>query len=200
MQKGIFITIYGINNIGKSTNAKLLVEKLENAGHKAVYLKYPVYDLEPSGPFLNKILRNSGVQKISEDELQLWFILNRYQFESSLKKLLNDGNIVIAEDYIGTGIAWGVAKGLDQKWLEDANKHLLKEDLAILLIGERHTKAKEKVHVHEQNDELAKKCANVFETLADKFGWEKIIVQKKAEDTSNLLFDLCKRFIGNFRK
>jgi dTMP kinase len=195
MEKGLFITIYGINNIGKSTNAKLLVEKLKNAGHKAVYLKYPVYDLEPSGPFLNKILRNGGVQKISEDELQLWFILNRYQFESSLKKLLNDGNIVIAEDYIGTGIAWGVAKGLDQKWLEDGNKYLLKEDLAILLVGERHTRSKEKVHVHEQNDELAKKCANIFDMLADKFGWEKVVVQKKAEDTSNLLFDLCKRKI-----
>ncbi|MEK7126676.1 MAG: hypothetical protein AAB848_01075, partial [Patescibacteria group bacterium] len=171
MEKGIFITIYGINNIGKSTNAKLLVEKLENAGRKAVYMKYPVYDLEPSGPFLNKILRGGDGQKISEDELQLWFIINRYQFESSLKKLLNDGNIVIAEDYIGTGIAWGVAKGLDQKWLEDGNKYLLKEDLAILLTGERHTRSKEKIHVHEQNDELSKKCANIFEMLADKFGW-----------------------------
>lgn len=197
MKKGIFITIYGINNIGKSTNAKLLVEKLKNAGHKAVYLKYPVYDLEPSGPFLNKILRSRDGQKISEDELQLWFILNRYQFESSLKKLLNDGNIVIAEDYIGTGIAWGVSKGLDQEWLEDANKYLLKEDLAILLIGKRHTISKEKVHVHEQNDELFKKCANIFEMLADKFSWKKIIVQEKAEDTSNLLFNLCKKFIEN---
>lgn len=195
MNKGIFITIYGINNIGKSTNAKLLVKKLKDAGRKAVYLKYPVYDLEPSGQFLNKILRGGGTQKISEDELQLWFILNRYQFESSLKKLLNDGNIVIAEDYVGTGIAWGVAKGLDQKWLEDANKYLLKENFAILLVGERHKQSKEKVHVHEQNDELSKKCANIFEMLANKFGWKKIIVQEKAEDTSKLLFDLCAEFI-----
>jgi hypothetical protein len=44
---------------------------------------------------------------MDEHELQLWFVLNRYQYEPELKKLLNDGYIVIAEDYVGTGIAWG---------------------------------------------------------------------------------------------
>ncbi|MDA1060413.1 MAG: hypothetical protein O3B47_01320, partial [bacterium] len=151
--KGTFITIYGVNNMGKSTHAKLLVKKLQDEGHKAHYVKYPVYEIEPSGVFIDSVLR-SGDQSISEEELQLWFILNRYQYQPELKRLLNDGYMVVAEDYIGTGMAWGMAKGLSENWVETCNKGLIKENLSILIEGERMKAAKEKNHVHEENDEL----------------------------------------------
>lgn len=206
--RGKFIAIYGINNIGKTTQSKRLVERLEKEGHKAKYLKYPIYDLEPTGPFLNETLRGgadgadavgvaSGAsgQKISEDELQLWFVLNRYQFEPELKRLLAEGYIVIAEDYTGTGIAWGTAKGLDQKWLEEANKYLLKEDFAILMQGKRDVSAKEKNHLHEQNEELVAKCTEVLNGLADKYGWRRVEVQENWDETTELLWDQVKKVL-----
>jgi len=55
MKKGLFVVLHGINNLGKTTQAKLLVEKLQSEGHKAEYMKYPVYDLDPSGKILNNI-------------------------------------------------------------------------------------------------------------------------------------------------
>lgn len=64
MLKGKFITFYGVNNIGKSTHARMLSEKLKKEGYDPVYVKFPIYDLEPSGPLLNKIIRKSV--KISE--------------------------------------------------------------------------------------------------------------------------------------
>lgn len=195
MQKGTFITLYGINNIGKTTHAKLLCEKLKELGYKAEYVKYPIYDMTPTGPFLYKTLRSPEGQKISEDELQLWFILNRYQFEPELKMLLEEGYIVIAEDYIGTGIAWGTAKGLDQKWLEDANKHLLKEDFSIMMEGNRDLNAKEKTHVHEQNDALVEKCKQVHEKLAAEYNWKIVQLQDKVEDTAKLIFDVVDEFL-----
>ena len=79
--KGKFITIYGINNIGKSTHVRLLCAHLRKKGYKAVWLKYPVKNVEPSGAFLEKTIRGGNAQKISEAELQLWFILNRFQFQ-----------------------------------------------------------------------------------------------------------------------
>lgn len=192
MLKGKFITIYGINNIGKSTQAKLLVDRLNKEGYKAKYVKYPVYDLAPTGPFLNKVLRGDGEQKISEDELQLWFILNRYQFEPQIKEWLKEGYIVVAEDYIGTGIAWGTAKGLDKNWLKNANKYLLKEDFAIMLEGKRDLRAQEKNHVHEQNDLLVEKCTRVHEELAEEFGWKKVKVQGRIEDTAENMWEVVK--------
>jgi len=193
MSKGLFITIYGINNIGKSTHAKKLVERLKQHHLKAVYFKYPVYDLEPTGPFLNMALRSPDGQKISEDELQLWFVLNRYQFEHKIKELLADGYIVVAEDYSGTGIAWGIAKGLDEEWLLNANKYLLKEDFSILFEGERTLSAREDIHVHEQNDSLVSRCQTVHSYLAEKNGWARVQVQPKIEDTAELLLSTVEK-------
>ena len=80
----MFVTLYGINNIGKSTQALMLVEHFKKLGLKVKYLKFPIYDLSPSGVFLHTVLR-SKVQTITEAELQMWFALNRYQFENHLK-------------------------------------------------------------------------------------------------------------------
>lgn len=200
--RGKFITIYGINNIGKSTHAKLLVERLEKEGYKAKFLKYPVYDIEPTGPFLNNILRNpngqknSAGEKISEDELQLWFVMNRYQYQPELNRLLDEGYIVVAEDYVGTGIAWGMAKGLDEEWLKSANKYLLKEDFAIVLEGKRDLKAQEKTHVHEQNIELVEKCLKTLSHLTSKYNWRRIQIQSKIEDTAEILWNTVSEFLG----
>lgn len=184
---GKFITIYGINNIGKTTHAKLLVEHLEQNGHKAHYVKYPVYDAPPSGHFLDRVLR-SGEQKISEEELQLWFIINRYQYQPELKRLLEDGYIVVAEDYIGTGMAWGMAKGLSEEWVSTCNLGLLKEDLGILIEGQRVKAAMEKGHVHEQNEELINRCAEKFSYLAEKNNWQRVKLMERKEDTAELIW------------
>lgn len=180
--QGKFITFYGINNIGKTTHAKRIVEHLKELGKKAVYVKYPVYEINPSGKFLNKILRSKS-QKISEDELQLWFVINRYQYQPKIKEMLSQGTWVIAEDYIGTGIAWGITKGLDRAWAEEINKKLLKEDLAILIDGERNLTAKERKHIHEQDDKLMKKSRKVHLELGKLYKWEKILLCPKKGDT-----------------
>ena len=187
----MLITLYGINNIGKSTQAKRLVKRLEEVGKEVVYVKYPVYDIGPTGPFINDVLRG-GLQDVSEHELQMWFVLNRYQYQDQLKAHLAAGKIVIAEDYVGTGIAWGVAKGLDVEWLENLNKHLIKEDLAILFEGKRRMGAKEEVHVHEQNDELVARCAVVHRELGKKYGWEVLQVKDGINRTTESLWEMVK--------
>lgn len=188
----MLITLYGVNNIGKSTQAKNLVERLEQAGKKAKYIKYPVYELEPTGVFLNKYLRGEIKDAISEEELQMWFTLNRYQFEPTLKKLLAEGYIVVAEDYTGTGIAWGSAKGADMAWLEEMNKFLIREDLAILLEGERFTAAVEAGHIHETNSDFIEKSRAAHSTLAEKYGWKRVRVVEGIDKTADLIWGIVK--------
>lgn len=184
----MLITLYGINNIGKSTHALRLVERLKTAGYDAVYVKFPVYEMEPTGVFLNGFLRSGGGQSISEEELQTWFTLNRYQFEPTLKEWLAVGKIVVAEDYTGTGIAWGTIKGADTEWLQTLNRYLLKEDLAILLDGERHESAKEAGHLHEDNDALMKRARGVHLDLAKRYDWTVVPVQPTKDETEELLW------------
>lgn len=189
MKKGLFITLYGINNIGKTTHAKRLVAHLNETGHTAVYVKYPVYDIAPTGPFLNDILRSGTTQNIAEEELQLWFVLNRAQFEPQIKKWLSEGVIVVAEDYIATGIAWGTAKGADQTWLTEMNKFLIQEDFVIFLDGKRTVQAIEKYHLHETNHVLITRCETVLRDLALTHGWHTVMVASKPQETAERVWE-----------
>lgn len=197
MAGGLFIAIYGINNIGKSTHARRLVKRLAGQGFDAVYLKYPVYDLEPTGPLINSILRKEGKQKMSEEQLQTLFMQNRRDYEATLKKMLAEGKVVVAEDYTGTGLAWGTAKGLKLDFMEKLNRGLLKEDLAFLITGKRDIRAMEKTHIHERDDKLVEKVGKVLLELAAKYGWIQIELQEEIDDTARLIWKEFTRFLAS---
>ncbi|MFZ2984823.1 MAG: hypothetical protein WA054_03465, partial [Candidatus Moraniibacteriota bacterium] len=137
---GKMITLYGINGIGKTTQVEFLVTFLQSAGKQASRLKYPVYDLEPEGPFIYKYLRDAefrATNELSTEALQQKYADNRKRYEPELRKRLSAGEWIIAEDYTGTGIAWGLTWGADLEYLERINQDLLQPDLSILMHGER---------------------------------------------------------------
>lgn len=187
MKKGKFIVLYGINNLGKTTQAKKLVGWLQSLGYQAEYLKYALYDLEPSGPLLNAYLREGNPHGFFPREFQLLQVLNRTQYEQTLLLKLESGTWIIAEDYVGTGIAWGVGAGMNQDFLEKINSHLLKEDLAFFFDGERFTSGIEKIHQHEQNDELTQKVRKIHQKLAQKLAWIPINANQNIEEIQKQL-------------
>ena len=107
-----------------------------------------------------------------------------------------DGKTIIAEDYIGTALAWGSAKGANEEWLEQINKYLLRSDMAILIDGEREKKAVEKGHIHETNDNLMRKARKTHLDLAKKYAWYTIKLQEKREDTAKLVWEGVKEYFG----
>ncbi|MFC1678178.1 hypothetical protein ACFLZ9_00395 [Patescibacteria group bacterium] len=173
-RRGKFIVIYGVNNLGKTTQAKMLVERLSEAGLRAEYIKYPIYDLSPSGELLNNYLREGNSYNLTAREAQKLYVLNRTQYENTLEEKLNAGIYIIAEDYSGTGIAWGIGAGVDEKYLKHINSHLLKEDIAILFDGHRFTQAIENNHQHETNEYLIKTVRHAHLLLAQEYNWIKI--------------------------
>lgn len=170
--KGKFIVIYGANNLGKTKQAKLLVEELKKKGEKVRMIKYPIYDLEPTGPLINDVLRK-GLE-MSENRLQKLYAQNRRDYEEELISLLDMGYTVVAEDYTGTGIAWGMVRGLSLGDLERMNGDLLKEDLSILLDGERFKKGVEKTHRNEVDEKLWQQSRKIHQQLAKRYNWVRI--------------------------
>ena len=178
----MFVVLYGINNLGKTTQAKLLVERLRKEGHKAEYIKYPIYDLEPTGPRLNVYLREGNPENLTPKQAQLLYIENRTAYEPTLKAKLDAGIHIVAEDYTGTGIAWGIGAGVDEAFLKEKNAHLLKEYLAFLFEGKRFTDATEAGHTHETNETLLEKVRIAHTKLGAELGWQTINANRPMEE------------------
>jgi dTMP kinase len=187
--KGKFIVFYGTNGLGKTTQAKMLVEYLNKKGISAEYIKYPVYDIRPSGLYLNEILRGGKKQNMSEEELQMWFAVNRFQYEPILKSKLAHGISIIAEDYAETGLAWGAAKGADFEWLKAINSKFLKEDLSILFDGECFLR--EVKHIHEQDKDLIKRSREAHLALAKKYKWRIINANQQLDAIHKEIIKIC---------
>lgn len=172
--RGLFIVMYGINNLGKSTQANILVEKLKAEGHNVEYLKYPIYHLRETGPMIDEYLRGGNPYNLSPREIQIMYALNRTQFEPFINKMLLQNIHVVAEDYTGSGLSWGIGAGVDEKFIKKINAHLLKEDLAFIFDGERFTEATEKNHKHETDEALLQKVRAVYNKLGKEKGWTEI--------------------------
>lgn len=195
IKKGKLIVFYGTNNLGKSTQAKILVDKLNSLNFPTEYLKYPLYDLAPSGELLNDYLRNNNPYQLTAREAQIIYTLNRTQYQNEIIKKLEDGVNIIAEDYTGTGIAWGVGAGIDQSFLEEINNHLIKEDLAILFDGERFKNSIENNHKHEKDEEFSKRVRQIHLELGKKFNWIKINANLTIEEISQQILSIVKNIV-----
>lgn len=192
MKKGKFIVLYGVNNLGKTTQAKLLVKKLNSTGRgKAKYLKYPIYDLAPSGQILNEYLRKGNPYRFTPREAQMLYAFNRCQYEPVLKADLEAGINVVAEDYWGTGAAWGMGAGVETDFMLRINGNFLKEDLAILFVGQRFASGIETKHLHETDQRLTRKVEVAHNELAKQFGWKIVDSNQSIEKVSEDIWKLC---------
>jgi len=195
MKKGKFIVLYGINNLGKTTQAKLLVKNLKKNGHKVEYIKYPVYELEPAGSLINGYLRKGNPYKFSPREVQLLHFIDRVKFENILKGKLEKGINIVAEDYFGTAVAWGTGAGVDRKLLEYFYSFVLKEDLVILFDGKRFINSIEKGHKHENDNALIEKVRKTHLALGKKYGWEKVNANLSIEELQKIIFEKVKKVV-----
>ncbi len=192
---GKLIALYGINNLGKSTQAKRLVERLIKEGKEAYYLKYPLYNLAPSGQMINGYLRNGNPHGLSPREYQIVHVVNRTQYDAALRARLMSGEWIVVEDYVGTGMAWGVGAGVDEAFLQELNSHLLHEDLPIFMDGERFMEAKEEGHKHETDDVLMAKVKEMHHTLAKRNGWFMVNANQTRDEVHEDIWKHVKRLI-----
>ena len=192
------ITLYGVNGIGKTTQVELLVQFLLSQGKQASRLKYPVYDLEPEGPFIYQYLRDAEFRKAHElttEALQQKYADNRTRYEATLEQRLVGGEWIVAEDYTGTGIAWGLTWGADLEYLEKINRHLYQPDLNILMHGERFDTAIEAGHRNETAAERVRICKNFHLLLGERYRWTSVEANQSREQVSADIVRIVKEIL-----
>ena len=111
---GKFIVIEGTDCSGKETQSKLLVEKLNNMGHKAIRLTFPNYDTPTGkivgGPYLGKkeiceCWFPEGAVNLDPKVASLYYAADRKYNEKDIKKFLEEDYFVICDRYVSSNMA-----------------------------------------------------------------------------------------------
>ncbi len=130
-EKGVLVSIEGIDASGKTTQAKLLVKSLKEMGYRVVYTK------EPTDGFWGGILREKvlyGEKRVPAVVEALLFALDRFEHvENNIKPALKEGKNVVSDRYIHSSLAYQSAAGLDLNWIREINKFAPKPDIAIYI-------------------------------------------------------------------
>lgn len=193
MKRAKIVAIYGITNLGKSTQCLRLKNHFNSQGLKCEIVKYPRYDLEPTGPRIYNYIKKDNPEKLTPFGFQKLQVKNRQDFEDTLLQMAEDNDILLLEMYIGTGIAYGMGDGISKQAMIEMNKGLLEPDMSLLLNGKRFMESKESNHVFEQDDEKTERIRNIHLELAQDFNWPVIKSDESEEEVSEaLLFEISK--------
>lgn len=135
MDKGKFITFEGIEGSGKTTQAKLLMERLKKEGIKVIYT-YEPGDTEV-GQRIRDILLDSEIRINPLSELFLYFADRIQHIEEKIKPYLDRGFIIICDRFTDSTMVYqGYARGIPVKLIRQLNRIMLNEikpDLTVLL-------------------------------------------------------------------
>ena len=133
--RGRFIVFEGIDGAGKTTQIKLLAQKLRESGRQVYCTAEPTESV--SGGLLRDAL--GGVSKRTTCELAAMFVLDRIFHNVNpvhgIEKMLADGIDVICDRYYYSSLAYQ-GSDTDAKWVRDMNlscPEIRRPDLCIFL-------------------------------------------------------------------
>ena len=149
---GVLVNLEGIDGCGKSTQSKLLLEKLEGEGEKVIILKEPTK--RPHGQKLWDVLH--GKRKATNEEILELFVLDRIQHvEEKIQPALDDGTVVLMDRYYYSSMAYQVAGGIDVEEIREKHVFAPKPDI-VLIFDLPVSIALERVKGHSNADEFEK--------------------------------------------
>jgi len=178
MEKGKFIVFEGIDGSGKTTQSKLLAERLEKMGKKVVLTA------EPTSFSTGKLLREAlgGRIERSECEMALMFVEDRIAHNKHPKEgidaLIDSGVTVICDRYYYSTLAYQ-GQSTDYEWVKSMN--LLCPDIrhpdACIYVDllpeqslERISKGRDSVEIYENIDTLTRVREQFLSVIEDKEG------------------------------
>ncbi len=177
---GVYIGFAGPNNIGKTTQSVRLARYItDELGREVERIKFPMYDLLPHGPTINRYFRDPifraleqarrGVEE-AEKHVAAMVVANHHHFEETLQEKIAQGRILIVEDCVMNSVAWTIHSGYTLEKAMEMHRGLYFGDVTVLLnelSGSRYTKGIEKGHVNEESEQRQTDVRNLLLDLAE---------------------------------
>ncbi len=182
MKRPVFIALEGIDGSGKSTQIKLLAERLRQQGHQ-IYTTY-----EPTGSLIGSLIRNIFNHRVQSDHktIAALFLADRLdhlqnETDGILKKM-REGYTIITDRYYFSSYAYHGAH-IDLDWVIDSNAlcaEILRPDLnvyidiAIDTSLERLNKGRESLELFETRENIEKVRKTYLESFKKQQHIEKV--------------------------
>lgn len=190
--QGLFIAIEGTDGSGKSTQLRLLADRLQAAGYEAVTLEFPLYD-QPSSYFVRQYLAGAygRISDVSPYAASLFFSLDRFEAADDIKAAVKAGKIVIVSRFTGSNMAYMGSRFSHPEqrrsyffWLDNLEANILgipRPDMSIVLRVNadtaqklRQTREESKQSpkpndIHEGNPAYLQQSIKVFDDLCHLF-------------------------------
>jgi dTMP kinase len=129
-KKGVFIVIEGLDGSGKTTQSKILTNKLSE-NHKVLCTA------EPSHGKVGAFIRNDCLyeeKRLPTEVEALLFAADRVEhLQTELAPALSEGKIVICDRYIYSSLAYQGSAGLSLDWIKTINARALEPDFALYI-------------------------------------------------------------------
>lgn len=175
MPRGLFVVFEGPDKSGKSTQAKLLVERLRGLGLDVVHTR------EPGGTAfaeqIRRVLLDPAHKVEPAAELLLYEAARAQHTAETLRPALARGAVVVCERYtLSTEVYQGYARGLDRKSVAAANALAtggLKPDLTFVFdipVSEFDSRERRRAHdrLESEPEAFRRKVREGYRKLAPK--------------------------------
>jgi dTMP kinase len=136
LNRGVFISLEGIEGCGKSTQARMLSDYMSGLGYRVIQTR------EPGGTPIAEKIREMLLDPINQNmtsrtELLLYLASRSQHVEQIILPALQNGEIVVCERFNDATRAYqGYARGLDMNLIEELTRIAtgnLEPDLTIIL-------------------------------------------------------------------
>ncbi len=200
LNKGKFITFEGIDGCGKSTQVKMLVEKLKQVNMDVITIR------EPGGTRISESIRDillyRDTHELGERTEALLMTASRAQLTNELiLPAINAGKWVIADRYADSTLAYqGGGRKVKIEWLEKLNEFATYDtipDLTFFIdilpdVGVQRQKSKQD-RIEQAGIGFQSRTRDLYLKLAEKYP-NRIIVINGQEDIDTIHKNIWKEF------
>ena len=198
VSRGVFICLEGLDGCGKTTQARLLVNRLRKECDA-------VYTAEPSGGPIGKLIKKhylDAKRRGSAVAEALLFSADRVEHvKSEVLPAVKRGKIVVSDRYVFSSLAYQGAAGVDLKWIEEVNKHAVRPELALFIDVDPKTvvgRLKRKKSVME-NLQTQLKVREVYLKYVETGALLRIDGNRSKREVAREIWGIVKDYLGKTR-